>query len=72
MSSVSLIYSNSKVCARYDGQNRRFSSFTTIDPTTRKACKKKSLEKFEFPEFLDYQVYGKLLVNFKILRTNRG
>ena len=39
MSSVSLIYSNSKVCARYDGQNRRFRSFTTIDPTTRKACK---------------------------------
>ena len=39
MSSISLIDSNRKVCARYDGQNRRFRSFTTIDPTTRKACK---------------------------------
>ena len=39
MSSLSLIYSNRKVCARYDGQNRRFRSFTTVDPTTRKACK---------------------------------
>ena len=39
MSSLSLIYSNRKVCARYDGQNRRFRLFTTIDPTTRKACK---------------------------------
>ena len=39
MSSISLIDSNRKVCARYDGQNRRFRSFTTIDPTTRKSCK---------------------------------
>ena len=39
MSSESLVYSNRKVCAGWDGQSRRFRLFSTIDPTTRKACK---------------------------------
>ena len=39
MSSLSLVYSNRKVCAGWDGQSRRFRLFATIDPTTRKACK---------------------------------
>ena len=68
MSSISLVYSNRKVCAKYDGQNRRFRSFTTIDPTTRKACKgkRKVWKSSNFLEFLDY---GKLL---KILRTSQA
>ena len=32
MSSTSLVYSNRKVCAGWDGQSRRFRLFTTIDP----------------------------------------
>ena len=52
MSSVSLIYSNSKVCARYDGQNRRFRSFTTIDPTTFLGSRKV----WKSSKFLDYMV----------------
>ena len=40
MSSISLVYSNRKVCARGDGQNRRFRLFSNVDPTTRKACKR--------------------------------
>ena len=40
MSSISLVYSNRKVCAGWDGQNRRFRSFSNVDPTTRKACKR--------------------------------
>ena len=39
MSSISLVYSNRKVYAGWDGQSRRFRLFATIDPTTRKACK---------------------------------
>ena len=37
MSSGSLVYSNIKVCAKYDGQNRRFRLFTTIDPYSIKS-----------------------------------
>ena len=36
MSSISLVYSNRKVCARWDGLNRRFRLFSNVD---RKACK---------------------------------
>ena len=39
MSSESLVYSNRKVCAEWDGQSRRFRLFAIVDPTTRKACK---------------------------------
>jgi len=39
VSSESLVYSNRKVCAGWDGQSRRFRLFATIDLTTRKACK---------------------------------
>jgi len=39
VSSISLVNSNRKVCAGWDGQSRRFRLFTTIDPNTRKACK---------------------------------
>ena len=39
MSSESLVYSNRKVCAGWDGQSRRFRLFAIVDPTTRKACK---------------------------------
>ena len=39
MSSISLVYSNRKVCAEWDGQSRRFRLFAIVDPTTRKACK---------------------------------
>ena len=39
MSSRLLVYSNRKVCAGEYGQSRKFRLFTTIDPTTRKACK---------------------------------
>ncbi len=38
MSSIPLVYSNRKVCARGGGQNRRFRSFSNVDPTTRKEC----------------------------------
>ena len=39
MSSISLVYSNRKVFAGWDGQSRRFRLFSIVDPTTRKACK---------------------------------
>ena len=52
VSSISLIYSNRKVCARYDGQNRRFRSFTTIDPTTFLGSRKV----WKSSKFLDYMV----------------
>ena len=35
VSSKLLEYSSRKVCARYYGQNQRFRSFSTVDPTTR-------------------------------------
>ena len=31
MSSISLVYSNRKVCARWDGLNRRFRLFSNVD-----------------------------------------
>ena len=40
MGSISLVYSDMKVCARGDCQNRRFRSFSNVDPTVRKACKR--------------------------------
>ena len=46
MSSGSLVYSNRKVCARGDGQNRRFRSFSNVDPTTRIACKRVLIHRF--------------------------
>ena len=46
MSSKLLEYSSRKVCARYYGQNQRFRSFSTVDPTTRKACRLLCCRKF--------------------------
>ena len=46
MSSKLLEYSSRKVCARYYGQNQRFRSFSTVDPTTRKACRLLCSRKF--------------------------
>ena len=50
MSSESLVYSNRKVCAGWDGQSRRFRLFAIVDSTTRKACKGGAFP-WIFPDF---------------------
>ena len=67
MSSISLIYSNRKVCARYDGQNRRFRLFAVVDLTMCKVQSIKGKRKVEKVQNFEINLYMvKLLVNFKI------
>ena len=65
MSSKLLEYSSRKVCARYYGQNQRFRSFSTVDPTTRKACRLLCSRKFRIVR----RVGGKVRVRVRVSRV---